>query len=176
MTEPSPSDRLASTPLLAALDAESRDALLPLFAPQPFTAGERLVTAGSADRVLMVVLEGKVHVFTREGDQRYRLATLGPGDVIGEVAFFDPQAYRTADVVAATDGMVATLSPDAYVDLRRRAHPAASSLETQVVRLLVDRLQSADILLATLLDDNRSGRLALSIADLFRPPSAGSTP
>lgn len=176
MTDLSLTDRLASSPLLAALDAESRDALLPHFTAAPFTQGERLVTAGSTDRDLMVVVDGNVNVFTRDGDLRYRLATLGPGDMIGEVAFFDPQSYRTADVVAATDGVVATLSPDAYIDLRRRAHPAASSLETQVVRLLVGRLQSADTLLATLLDDHRSGRLALSIAGLFGAASTGSTP
>jgi CRP-like cAMP-binding protein len=175
MPEPSITDRLAGSPLLAALDAESRDALVPLFTTETFSAGERLVTAGSSDRDLMVVVDGSLHVFTREGDLRYRLATLGPGDVIGEVAFFDPQAYRTADVVAATDVVVAKLSPDAYVNLRRRAHPAASSLETQVVRLLVGRLQAADTLLATLLDDHRSGRLALSIAGLFGAPSVGST-
>jgi CRP-like cAMP-binding protein len=54
---------------------------------------------------LVVILEGQVEV-SRDGE---RLATLGPGEPVGEMALFDPSGRRNARVVATTPVEVAYL-------------------------------------------------------------------
>ncbi len=158
---------LAESPFMAELDDESRDALIPLFQPRTFEAGERLITAGADDRHMLLLLEGEVDVFVREEGQHYLVATLKPGATFGEISFFDPLARRTADVVAKGPGMMGVLQPEDYVDLRLRAHPAASSLEQVVVHTLCERLENADGLLAGLLDEHRSGGLLRALNGIF---------
>ncbi|MEZ4316695.1 MAG: cyclic nucleotide-binding domain-containing protein [Myxococcota bacterium] len=62
-------------------------------------AGTTIVAQGIVDRDIYVVLEGLVEV--RQGERL--LATLGPGDLFGEIAFFHDAGARTASVNAASD-------------------------------------------------------------------------
>jgi hypothetical protein len=63
-------------------------------------AGDRLFKKGGVARNMFVVLDGTLEV--RDGDTLLRV--LGPGDVLGEIAFL-LERPRSADVYAATDGV-----------------------------------------------------------------------
>jgi CRP-like cAMP-binding protein len=60
--------------------------------------GKALVREGEAGLEFMVVVEGEADV-TREGD---KIASIGPGSFIGEMALLD-KAPRSATVTAATE-------------------------------------------------------------------------
>jgi len=62
-------------------------------------AGHRLITQGSIDRSMYVVVNGRFEVVRREGDGEQWRAVVGPGDVIGEIGFVR-ETRRTADVCA----------------------------------------------------------------------------
>ncbi len=68
-------------------------------------AGEVLVKEGEPGHELLVILEGEVDV--RQADDL--VATLGPGDFVGEVALLDDPPRRTATVRARTAVTIAFL-------------------------------------------------------------------
>jgi hypothetical protein len=68
-------------------------------------AGDRVLKKGGVARNMFVVLEGTLEV--RDGDELIRV--FSPGDVFGEMAFL-LERPRTADVYAATDGRILSLS------------------------------------------------------------------
>jgi len=68
-------------------------------------AGDRVLKKGGVARNMFVVLEGTLEV--HDGDEVIRV--LSPGDVFGEMAFL-LERPRSADVYAATDGRILSLS------------------------------------------------------------------
>lgn len=69
---------------------------------RPMTAGpgEVIVQAGSTADAFFVLGSGKVEVAAKSGESREVLATLGPGQLFGEMAMIFQDAPRIADVVA----------------------------------------------------------------------------
>ena len=79
-----------------------------------FRAGKVLTRQGSQGRECFVLLAGTVNV-ERDGN---RLATLGPGDIIGEASLI-ARMPRTATVVAANDGQALVLTDRDFAQLVR---------------------------------------------------------
>lgn len=93
-----------SLPLLRQIEPETRRRLLAKARVRTLSEGEAAVKQGEVDRVLYVVLEGRMAVAKRfstgRGSSRKKVvAFLEPGAVFGEAAFFFGHE-RTADVVA----------------------------------------------------------------------------
>jgi len=146
---------LSRSPLLSGMDLASRDRLVPCFDPRPFTDADRILKVGSSGRILGVLLEGHLEVQAREDDQVFTVDVLGPGDIFGEISFFDGQSPRTADVVGRDDGLVALLPWDEYDALARLEDPAVEVLEKAVLDLLARRIQKINGTLDDLLVANR---------------------
>lgn len=62
-------------------------------------AGERLIEQGAVGSSMYIVVSGELEVVRRDEGGERRLATLGPGDVFGEIGFVQA-TRRTADVRA----------------------------------------------------------------------------
>jgi len=98
-------------------------------------AGDRLLKKGNVARNMFVVLEGNLEV--RDGDTLVRV--LSPGDVLGEIAFLLEQP-RSADVYAATDARVLSLSEGTVRELIGSDPDVASHLLLNVAKLLCRRI------------------------------------
>jgi CRP-like cAMP-binding protein len=94
---------LAKVPLFAdALDAAQLAFLAKESRPAFFLAGTRLMNQGDFGGSMFVIVEGKVYVTFVDTDAREQtVATLGAGDVVGEMSLFTGDR-RTATVAAAT--------------------------------------------------------------------------
>lgn len=75
-------------------------------------AGTTLCTKGERGRQAFLLIEGEAEVALAD-----RSVTLGPGDVIGEIAVLDTKRPRTADVVTATAAAVLVFNLGDYCDL-----------------------------------------------------------
>ncbi len=109
-------------------------------------AGDALIKKGEKSGDLLVILEGKAAVYSPKGD---KLAEVGPGGVIGEVALVDDQP-RSADVVCV--GMVKHARLPAG-DLRRymaTEREAGFVMLANLARVLSMRLRNAAIVLEEL--------------------------
>jgi hypothetical protein len=102
-------------------------------------SGQLLTEKGLAQQELFVILDGVFEVY----DGTRRLRVIGPGDVIGEVAFFGTSGRRSASVVAASDGQVLVLRRHFLDELRRKEPEIAAELLFELARALADRMYPA---------------------------------
>lgn len=68
--------------------------------------GQKIITQGADDNDLYLILAGFFDVIVNGR----KVAVRGRGDHVGEMVFVEPTQVRSADVIAATDGLVAKLS------------------------------------------------------------------
>jgi CRP/FNR family cyclic AMP-dependent transcriptional regulator len=88
-------------------------------------AGRVLVSQGGRGMECFVIADGELDVI-RDGE---RVARIGPGSVVGEIALLD-NAVRNADVVAVTDVEVAVFDVRSF----RRALDSNPSFRAMVER------------------------------------------
>jgi CRP/FNR family transcriptional regulator, cyclic AMP receptor protein len=97
-------------------------------------AGDTLIEEGTLGNEAFVVLDGTVTV-RRNGR---KVATLGPGSVLGELALLD-RGPRTATVTADTDGTVFVMDQRSFMgvldDVPAIAHKLLASLATRIREL-----------------------------------------
>ena len=111
-----------------------------------FRAGEQVITAGDADRSLIIVLDGELHSRVGTGRKARTLTVSRPGAVVGELGFLDGLP-RSLDVVAVSDGELLRLG-FAEFEALAAAEPALGRLiladlgriVAMRVRRLTDRL------------------------------------
>ena len=98
-------------------------------------AGDELVREGEAGKELFVVMSGKADV-VRGGQQ---VAALGPGDVFGELALFDP-APRNATVRAAELLSLVVIGREPFQVLLGRS----AAIRNEILRGMAHRIHQLD--------------------------------
>jgi len=94
------------------------------------------------------------------------VAIMGPGDVFGEMALFDPSP-RSTNAVAVSETRLAAIKHESF----KRAQQLDPSISDQVIKTLARRLRHANEALADLVFSDVPGRLAkapLALADRLR--------
>ncbi len=135
---------LAQHPMLTELAPRDAEAVERAASRISFSHGQRIVAQGEAGGCAYLLVSGSVSVsLTLPDGERYRIATMGPGAVFGELALMDADP-RTADVDAETDVVCYELR---VTDLDAQAQ---SSLVSQLARQLAARLRRADREIASL--------------------------
>lgn len=76
--------------------------------PKVLKKGEYLFREGEASLAMYVIKTGKLGILKAKGNSEISLAELGPGDMVGEMAFFD-QKPRSASARAVVDTTVIEL-------------------------------------------------------------------
>lgn len=128
--------------LLADASEEEWATLLGHTRIRRFRPGEAVVAAGAADQSLYLVLEGQLEVLAERGRRGYRrLAAVGTGSVIGELAFFDG-GTRSALVRAASPALLAEMSRPAFERLAAASPDLARRLLLDLGRILAQRLRA----------------------------------
>ncbi len=95
--------------------------------------GTVLLRAGDPPDKLYLVLSGRFFVIPEGGQET--IAEIGPGEPIGELAFF-AGVRRTANVVAARDSRVVALTHDDYAEAIRKAPEIVSTILAAVAKRL----------------------------------------
>ncbi len=135
MTRMTPTlERLSRLPLFARCGPRELAAVASRTTTVTARRGELLVREGAVGREVFVIVEGRARVI-RDGDP---IATLGPGDICGEVAVLD-HGPRTATVVADTDLVVEVSTKEEFVELLH----VVPGLSTRLLEQLSGRLRQA---------------------------------
>lgn len=125
-------ERLRSVPLFGDLDSYDLARVARWVEEVGAAPGEVLIEQGSMPFEIFVIEEGTVDVI-RDGES---LASLGAGDVVGEIGLLGQQR-RVASVVARTPVRALTLHVDALQELTAEMPELGEEL-----RLLMDRRRS----------------------------------
>ena len=105
-------------------------------------ASDALIRHGEPDRTLYFVLRGELEIVVRSADglTMGRVARVGAGSVLGELAFFDG-GPRSAAAWAVSDCEVAAMSPDQYAAFAQNHGERARDLLFALGRILALRLR-----------------------------------
>ncbi|HEV8697268.1 MAG TPA: Dyp-type peroxidase [Candidatus Limnocylindrales bacterium] len=125
-------DLLRTVPLFQGLDASQLDRLAGLATEIRAADGEVLMRQGESGDEFFVVASGHV-VVEREGQ---RLARLGPGEFLGEIALIDGRP-RTATAIADGDTHLLVLGNSQFETVIEEF----PGLGRQIARALVDRIR-----------------------------------
>lgn len=83
---------LPITPLLSFLDENDRTLLASYGEFVSYKQGDHLIEEGGEQDYLYIVVAGLAHVSRNEDGREMLIASLGPGELLGEVNVFDPSS------------------------------------------------------------------------------------
>jgi CRP/FNR family transcriptional regulator, cyclic AMP receptor protein len=130
--------------------------------PVTFRRGQRVFLEGDAGDRLYIIVEGKVKISRRAADGRENLlAVMGPADIFGELALFDP-GPRTSTVTTLT-GVQAMSMDRAALSVWIRDHP---EIAEQLLRVLARRLRRTNDIVTDVIFTDVPGRVAKQLLTL----------
>jgi CRP/FNR family transcriptional regulator, cyclic AMP receptor protein len=131
---------LRSVSLFAELEQDELERFSHVAVPRSFPAGTRVFHEGDSSDACYIIREGSFRVTREHSDGRaITLATLGPGEIFGELAMLDGDT-RSASAEALSDGELLALPASDVKGLMTR-HPEIS---LKLVAALVRRLREAN--------------------------------
>ena len=131
---------LRSVPLFAGLEEGELERFSRVAVARSFPAATRVFHEGDHSDACYIVRNGSFRVTREHSDGRaITLATLGHGDIFGELAMLDGEV-RSASVEALTDGELLAL-PAGEVRALLARHP---EITVKLIAALVRRLRSAN--------------------------------
>ena len=125
------------------------DRLLAHFERVELAAGAVVVEEGSPSHDFYLLESGRASVFTGTGDARLRVASVGAGAIVGEVAFYLGEP-RTASVITSEPTVVWRFTRRDLERLQSEMPDIAASLHAGLARMLADRLAGANRLIRVL--------------------------
>src|SRR5215213_711959 len=156
---------LAGVPAFSHLPAPVLEELASRLTEERFGSADTVVVEGDTDDRLYLIVEGRAEASTTGPSGTVPLATLGPGELFGEIALLELQSRRQATVTAVEPLFLLSLRA---ADFRRAldAHPEArSAFEGLADDLLVTKLLKQASPFSTL-EGERLQRLAACLEHL----------
>jgi CRP-like cAMP-binding protein len=162
-------DLIRRVPLFSTLTAVQAESVAAAVVKQRFKRGEPIVEQGKKSNYLAILLTGRARVLTT--DDRGReviLATLQPGDYVGEMSLIDNQPH-SATVRAEIQTDVLILGRNEFA----RCLPENTSMAYAVMKGLVQRLRHADRKIESLALMDVYGRVARVLIEFAKPDAQG---
>jgi len=160
---------LKSVTLFADLEEGELERFSHVAVPRTFPAGTRVFHEGDDSDACYIVKEGSFRVTREHSDGRaITLATLGPGEIFGELAMLDGDK-RSASAEALSEGELLALPANDVRALLAR-HPEIS---LKLVAGLVRRLRAANVRLSRQSFQTVPSRVAGILAQLSREAQDG---
>ncbi|MFN8215877.1 MAG: Crp/Fnr family transcriptional regulator [Solirubrobacterales bacterium] len=168
--EQSAVELLKSVALFEDLGEEELERFSHVAVPRAYPAGTRVFHEGDSSDACYIVRSGSFRITREHSDGRaITLATLGPGEIFGELAMLDGDK-RSASAEALSDGEVLALPAGDVRSLLAR-HP---EIALKLVAGLVRRLRAANVRLSRQSFQTVPSRVAGILAQLSREAKDGN--
>ena len=160
-------DLIRRVPLFSMLTPAQAESLAGAVGKRRVKRGESIVEQGKKCESLFIILAGRARVVvTDRRDREVILATLHPGDYLGEMSLIDHEPHSaTVEAEVQTDALV--LGGEDFNRCLLENHSTMSA----VLKGLVQRLRSADRKIESLALMNVYGRVASVLLESV-PPNA----
>ena len=157
-------------PLFSMLTAAQAESVSEAVVKSRFKRGEAIVEQGKKSNALSIILTGRARVITTDARGReVILATMQPGDYVGEMSLIDNQPH-SATVRAEVQTDVLVLGRQEFA----RCLPENSSMAYAVMKGLVQRLRHADRKIESLALMDVYGRVARALLEFAVADSEGN--
>ncbi len=127
-------------PLFRYFTAEERKRIERLGKMRRLLEGDYLIKAGDNDSTVYTVEEGHLHILGVRDGKPSIVATVGPGDVLGEVSFVD-DSPRTASVKADEETLVRAWDHKTLGEALAFEPQLLAKFSVALCELLVERLR-----------------------------------
>jgi hypothetical protein len=134
--------RVREAELVAYLDDAEHKRLLASAEIATVGPGEPILSKGSPSKSLLLIDEGEVDIVEESMGEDVVLATLGPGNVVGEVGFVDGEP-RTHNVRARTACRLRRLTRDRLLELVKDDPALFAKLTIALAEILARRFRGA---------------------------------
>jgi CRP-like cAMP-binding protein len=141
-----------ASPVLSAVPANERAALVEMCETRLFGKGERLVREGDEALGLHLIISGEVGVIGRDGGERVVLATLTAGETVGEVELVLCRR-SIADAIATRPTATLFLPRDEFFTLVQDHPGVLHALYAVAVRRHIETRQALESGSAAVADD-----------------------
>jgi len=128
--------------LFRNLDFNEAREVLDICYPEHMPAGEKIIEENAVGQALYLIKNGKVRVYKGEKSKGKPLATLGPGDMFGEMSLIE-DALTSANVAAQTDVELIVIHRSEFEQLLSRNQALALKIYKSFCKVLSDRLRKA---------------------------------
>ena len=158
-------------PLFSMLTASQATSVADAVVKRRFKRGEAIVEQGKKSNALSIILTGRARVVTTDSRGReVILATMHPGDYVGEMSLIDDEPH-SATVSAEIQTDILVLGRQEFASCL----PEDSSMTYAVLKGLVQRLRHADRKIESLALMDVYGRVARALLESAAEDSAGNT-
>ena len=140
-----PSDEPSQRGFLVDLHETDQAVVLQHTQARLYAPGEFAVRRGEVDRSFFIISRGSFEVVVPSEGAPERVRLLEPGDLFGEVGFFDGLP-RSADVVAVEESEALALTQAAFQRLRLTHPRLALHFVLDLGRILGERFRASDSL------------------------------
>lgn len=162
-------DLIRRVPLFSTLTQAQAESVADAVVKRRFKRGEVIVEQGKKSNFLAIVLTGRARVVTQDSRGReVILATMNPGDYVGEMSLIDNQPH-SASVRAEVQTDVLILGRVEFA----RCLPENTSMAYAVMKGLVLRLRHADRKIESLALMDVYGRVARALLEFAQPDREG---
>lgn len=159
------SDLLRRVPIFAGLTQAQMSQLSGNVAKQRYKRGELIIEQGQKCGSLFIILSGRARVIvTDKRAKEVILATLGPGDCIGEMSLIDGESH-SASVRTDIQTDVLVLSHAEFV----RCLAENQNMAFWIMKGLVQRLRKSSDMVSSLALMDVYGRVAKVLMDTAQP-------
>lgn len=174
-------ESLRRIPLFREFTEEECAAVSSLVRVRSFVAGDIVLHQGTPGDTMVIVLDGRLRVeITDAKGSRSEVGSIGPGEIVGEMAVLDP-APRAASVTAASEAVVYELGRDDLQRLRSLAPSASATVVSAIIGDVTRRLRQVNRRIDKELNPNAPAASPKGTADKGTPsrapeesPSGGS--
>jgi CRP/FNR family transcriptional regulator, cyclic AMP receptor protein len=162
-------DLIRRVPLFSSLTPAQAESIADAVVKRRYKRGECIVEQGKKSNSLAIVLTGRARVVTTDSRGReVILATMNPGDYVGEMSLIDNQPHSaTVRCEVQTDALILGRAEFA------RCLPENSSMAYAVMKGLVQRLRHADRKIESLALMDVYGRVARALLEFAQPDKDG---
>ncbi len=128
--------------IAGSLSAEHLAALLEGATMQDIAVGRTLIRDRMPVEFLYFVLDGEFGVYIEDAGKGKRIATVRPGEWLGEVSVLSGEFKASATIVAETDGRVMRIHHKSFESLIAQNEAVAKALLDQFIDLMAKRLRA----------------------------------
>lgn len=144
MAQPQAAGFLKDIPLFSDLSPSDVQAVLRICIPVDLPSGETVCRQGAPGDCMYVIEQGTVAVTVQaQGGEPVQVASLGAGEIIGEMTLVDSQP-RSASVIATTTVRAFRIDRADFDRLRSEMHPSVYKISRRIALTVCQRLRKVN--------------------------------